>query len=95
MKYIGLLTDAQKRAGYFITQDEGEDFVYLWHGRDSSNPEIVAVFLYDDARIKQVREAAEKDMKGAIMFPKYSIRGCCHECFQIRAGRYSSNCQRS
>lgn len=58
MKYEGLLTEAQKRAGYFVTQDE--DFVFLWHGRDS-NPDIIAVFLYADVKIKQVREAADED----------------------------------
>lgn len=58
MKYEGLLTNEQKRVGYFVTQDE--DFVFLWHGRDG-NPDIIAVFLYDDVRIKQVREAADED----------------------------------
>ena len=55
MKYIGLLTDAQKRAGYFVTQDE--DFVYLWHRRNG-NPECIKVFLYEDVRLKEIREAA-------------------------------------
>jgi len=60
MKYEGLLTDAQKRAGYFVTQDP--DFVYLWHRRDG-NPDIIAIFLYEDCRIKQVREAADADIR--------------------------------
>lgn len=60
MKYEGLLTDAQKRAGYFVTQDD--DFIWLWHRRDG-NPGIIAVFLYDDCRIKQVRESADIDME--------------------------------
>lgn len=58
MNYIGLLTDAQKRAGYFTTQDEG--FIYLWHRRNG-NPQIVAVFLYETARVKEIREAAVLD----------------------------------
>ena len=66
MKYIGLLTDAQKRAGYFITQDE--DFVWLWHGdrktgEEPRDPEIVAVFLYEDVKLKQIRDTAENNLK--------------------------------
>jgi predicted nuclease of predicted toxin-antitoxin system len=57
MIYIGLLTDAQKRAGFFVTQDE--DFVYLFH-RDEGTPKIIRIFLYETARIKEVRDAAEE-----------------------------------
>lgn len=58
MKYEGLLTESQKRAGYFITQDE--DFVFLWHRRNG-NPDCIAIFLYEDCKIKDVRNAAEAD----------------------------------
>lgn len=57
MIFIGLLTHQQKQAGYFVSQDE--DFVYLWHRRNG-NPEIIAIFLYNDVKIKQVREEADK-----------------------------------
>lgn len=57
MKYIGLLTHQQKQAGLFVTQDE--DFIWLWHGRDGS-PDIIAVFLYETARVKEIRDMAEK-----------------------------------
>jgi len=60
MQYIGLLTDAQKRAGFFIAQDE--DFIYLFH-RDEGKPIIVSIFLYETATVKEVRDAAEKAMK--------------------------------
>ncbi len=56
MEYVGLLTDTQKRAGYFISQDE--DFVWLWHKRNG-NPDIIGVFLYQNATIKQVRDHAQ------------------------------------
>ena len=58
MKYEGLLTEAQKRAGYFVTQDE--DFVFLWHRRNG-NPDCIAIFLYEDVKLKQIREVAELD----------------------------------
>jgi hypothetical protein len=57
MKFIGLLTHEQKQAGYFVSQDE--DFIWLWH-TNNGHPDIVAIFLYDDARVKQIREAADK-----------------------------------
>ena len=57
MIFIGLLTHQQKQAGYFVTQDE--DFVFLWHGRNG-NSSIIAIFLYADVKIKEVREAADK-----------------------------------
>lgn len=60
MIYIGLLTHQQKQAGYFITQDE--DFIYLFHrGRETPIP--IAVFLYDTATVKEIRDAAEAVMK--------------------------------
>ncbi len=59
MIYIGLLTDNQKRAGYFVGQDE--DFIYLFHRRNGT-PELIAIFLYETATIKQVRDrATEKE----------------------------------
>lgn len=56
MKWIGLLTDAQKRAGFGVTQDE--DFIYLWRGQNSQ-AELVAIFVYETATIREIREAAE------------------------------------
>jgi hypothetical protein len=56
MKYVGLLTDEQKRAGYFVSQDE--DFIYLWH-RMNGNPECIAVFDYETATIREIRERAD------------------------------------
>ena len=55
MGFIGLLTHEQKQAGYFVSQDE--DFVYLW--RSKPKVDCVAIFLYENCTIKQVREAAE------------------------------------
>jgi len=57
MQYIGLLTDAQKRYGLFITQDE--DFIYLWHGRNGSAV-VKAIFPYETATVKEIREKAEE-----------------------------------
>jgi len=54
--FIGLLTHQQKQAGYFVSQDE--DFVYLFHRRNG-NPVCIAIFLYDNVRIKEIRDTAE------------------------------------
>lgn len=59
MRFIGLLTHQQKQAGYFVSQDL--DFVWLWKARNG-HADIVAIFLYENATIKQVRESAEADM---------------------------------
>ena len=59
MHFMGLLTHTQKRAGYFVNQDP--DFVWLWKARNG-HADIVAIFLYENATIKQVRESAEADM---------------------------------
>lgn len=61
MNFIGLLTHQQKQAGFFITQDD--DFVYLWRGRNGSHPDIVGIWLYEDCRIKQVRDMADAQME--------------------------------
>jgi len=66
MKYIVLLTDAQKKAGYFVTQDE--DFIWLWRGdkktgEEPHHPMIIAVFLYQDAKVKQIRDTAENNLR--------------------------------
>ncbi len=61
MIFIGLLTHKQKQAGYFVNQDE--DFVYLFH-RNDGNPMPIAVFSYHHCKIRDVREAAERDLKG-------------------------------
>ena len=63
MTYIGLLTDAQKRLGYFVSQDD--DFIWLYH-RNSGTPRVVTVWLYDICKIKDVREAAEKDIEKVL-----------------------------
>ena len=59
MKFIGLLTHEQKQAGYFVSQDE--DFIYLFHA-EQGNSSPVAVFLYETATVKEIRDAAEKHM---------------------------------
>lgn len=56
MIYIGLLTHQQKQAGYFVAQDE--DFIYLFH-RNEGKPNIVAIFLYETATVKEIRDAAD------------------------------------
>jgi len=62
MIFIGLLTHSQKQAGYFVTQDE--DFIYLWHGRNTDKPVCIKIFLYDTATVKEIREAAQYDHVG-------------------------------
>jgi len=57
VRYIGLLTDQQKRAGFFVTQDE--DFVYVFH-RNSGTPFIIGIFPYETATIKEIRDNTEK-----------------------------------
>lgn len=58
MNYIGLLTHQQKQAGYFVTQND--DFVWLFHRRNG-NPNCIAIFLYQDVKLREIREKAEKD----------------------------------
>ena len=60
MIFIGLLTHEQKQAGYFVAQDE--DFVYMFH-RDTGTSRLVAVFDYETARIKEVGDSAEADLR--------------------------------
>jgi len=62
MIYIGLLTDAQKRAGYVVAQDD--DFIYLFH-RNDGNGRAIAIFPYETATVREIRDTAEHDMKGA------------------------------
>lgn len=64
MIFIGLLTDRQKRAGYFITQDE--DFIFLWHGKNTDKPECVGTFLFQLATVTEIRAMAEVDMNERI-----------------------------
>lgn len=59
MIFIGLLTHQQKQAGYFVSSDD--DFIYLFH-RNNGDPRIVAVFDYESARVKEIRDKAEEDM---------------------------------
>lgn len=60
MLFIGLLTHEQKQAGYFVSQDE--DFVYVFH-RNNGMPRLIAIFNYETARIKQVRDCATDDLR--------------------------------
>ena len=57
MKFIGLLTHEQKQVGYFVSQDD--DFIYLFQAKDGAAL-IVAIFLYDTATVKEIRDTAEK-----------------------------------
>ena len=63
MIYIGLLTHKQKQAGYFVSQDP--DFIWLWYKRNG-NPDIIGVFLYANATVKQIRETAQKHLEGVL-----------------------------
>ena len=63
MIFIGLLTDQQKQAGYFVSQDE--DFIFLWHGK-KSNPHPIGVFIYKDARVSQIREHCQAHLEGRL-----------------------------
>jgi len=54
--FIGLLTNSQKQAGYFVCQDE--DFIYLFH-RANGNPRIVGIFDYETVIVREIRETAE------------------------------------
>ncbi len=56
MIYIGLLTHTQKQAGYFVAQDD--DFIFVFHHGDG-NPIPVAVFSYETATVKEIRDATE------------------------------------
>lgn len=62
MIFIGLLTHEQKQAGYFVTQDE--DFVWLWHRRNGS-PDCIAIFLYLEVRVRDIRDKAEEHRQEA------------------------------
>lgn len=59
MIFIGLLTHEQKQLGYFVTQDE--DFIYIYHGKNTDNPRWVGVFDYATTTVREIREAAERD----------------------------------
>jgi hypothetical protein len=60
MRFIGLLTDEQKRAGYFVAQDE--DFIYLFHA-DDGRGRLVACFDYQTATVKEIRDRADADWR--------------------------------
>ena len=60
MEWIGLLTDEQKRAGYFVSQDD--DFVWLWRGENTDHPDIIGVWLYEHCRIKDIRDKAQESI---------------------------------
>lgn len=57
MRFIGLLTDRQKQAGLFVAEDGG--FIYLFHRADGS-PKIVAIFPYETATVRGIRDIAER-----------------------------------
>lgn len=56
MKWQGLITDEQHRAGYGSTMDE--DFIYIWHGRDGSAA-CIAVLEFETTTVKDVRDVIE------------------------------------
>lgn len=62
LTYVGLLTDEQKRAGYFVGQDN--DFVAIFRAEDKGRHTCVAMLQYETATIKEVRELAEADLRG-------------------------------
>jgi len=57
---IRLLTEAQKRAGYFLSQ--AGELVFLWHRRNG-NPDCIAGFPYKDLRAKEIEKAVDEDIK--------------------------------
>ncbi|KKM93071.1 hypothetical protein LCGC14_1212070 [marine sediment metagenome] len=59
--YIGLLTHQHKQAGLFVSQDD--DFIWLCRAVNGAG-EILAVFSYETATIREVREEAEKYVNG-------------------------------
>lgn len=60
MIFIGLLTDQQKRAGFFVSQDE--DFIYLFH-RNGGEPQCLSIFIYETATVKTIRDTTEQHKK--------------------------------
>lgn len=56
--YIGLLTDEQKRARLFVSQDE--DFIWLCQANGSGGARILAVFPYETATVKEIRDMAQQ-----------------------------------
>ena len=63
MQFVGLLTDKQKRGGYFITQTQ--DFIWLWWGRNG-NPNCIGIFLYLDAKVSAIREYCQAHLEGRL-----------------------------
>lgn len=59
MIYCGLLSGQQKCDGYFASQDE--DFIYVFHGKNTDQPRLIGVWLYDTATVREIREATERD----------------------------------
>jgi len=60
LQYVGLLTDKQKRAGYVSVQDA--DFIYVLHAEKPKH-RVVAIFEYETATVKWIREIAEQDYR--------------------------------
>ncbi|MBA7626048.1 hypothetical protein ES703_33486 [subsurface metagenome] len=57
MIFIDLLTDQQREAGLFAAQVE--DFIYLFHRADDTL-KIIAVFPYETATVRGIRDIAER-----------------------------------
>lgn len=58
-RYIGLLTDRQKQAGYFCIQDD--DFIYIFH-RNNGHPKPIGIFPYETATVKQIRDYTQDNL---------------------------------
>lgn len=56
MIFIDLLTDQQREAGLFVAQ--AEDVIYLFHRADDTL-KIIAVFPYETATVRGIRDIAE------------------------------------
>ena len=62
--FVGLLSDQQKRASYFVTQDE--DFIWLWYGKNTNSPYCIGIFLYLDAKVREIREYCQAHLEGRL-----------------------------
>jgi len=61
MQYIGVLTEEQKQAGFFLRSDER--FIYLCRNGPSFF-NVKATFLYGIATIREIREKAQEAKNG-------------------------------
>lgn len=62
MKYIGLLTDEQKRGGFFVGQDE--DCIYLFRNNNHT-AKAIAIFPYETATVKEIRDKCQGILESA------------------------------